>query len=31
LDEGRFINATALVAMLWFRLHREDLRRRWRG
>jgi ADP-ribose pyrophosphatase len=31
LDEGRFLNATALVAMLWFRLHRDDLRRRWRG
>lgn len=30
LDEGRFVNATALVAMLWFRLHHEDLRRRWR-
>lgn len=30
LDEGRFVNATALVAMLWFRLNREDLRRRWR-
>lgn len=31
LDEGRFVNATALVAMLWFRLNREDLRRRWRS
>lgn len=30
LDEGRFVNATALVAMLWFRLNHEDLRRRWR-
>lgn len=30
LDEGRFVNATALVAMLWFRLHHADLRRRWR-
>lgn len=31
LDEGRFVNATALVAMQWFRLNREDVRRRWRG
>ncbi|HSO41318.1 MAG TPA: NUDIX domain-containing protein [Rhodospirillales bacterium] len=30
LDEGRFVNATALVAMLWFRLNHDDLRRRWR-
>lgn len=30
LDEGRFANATALVAMQWFRLHHEALRRRWR-
>jgi ADP-ribose pyrophosphatase len=29
LDQGRLIDSTALVAMLWFRLHREDLRRRW--
>jgi ADP-ribose pyrophosphatase len=31
LDEGRFVNATALLAMLWFRLNHEDLRRRWRA
>lgn len=30
LDEGRFANATALVAMQWFRHHHEELRRRWR-
>ncbi len=31
LEEGRFVNATALVAMQWFRLNHETLRRRWRG
>lgn len=31
LEEGRFANATALVAMLWFRLKHEDIRRKWRA
>lgn len=30
LDEGRIANATALVAMQWFRLNHEAVRRRWR-
>lgn len=29
LAEGRFANATALIAMQWFRLNREVLRRKW--
>lgn len=29
LDEGRFANATALVAMQWFRLNYPSVRRRW--
>lgn len=31
LNEGRFANATALVAMQWFRLNYEAVRRRWRN
>lgn len=31
LDEGRFANATALIAMQWFRLNHAALRRRWCG
>ena len=30
LDEGRIINATALVGLQWFRANHEDLRARWR-
>jgi ADP-ribose pyrophosphatase len=30
LDEGRFINATALVGLQWFRANHADLRARWR-
>ncbi|MBL8658821.1 MAG: NUDIX domain-containing protein [Rhodospirillales bacterium] len=29
LAEGRFANATALIAMQWFRLNREAVRRKW--
>lgn len=29
LAEGRFANATALIAMQWFRLNREVVRRKW--
>lgn len=28
-DEGQIVNATALVALLWFRAHRGSLRDRW--
>lgn len=31
LDEGRIANATAMIALHWFRHHRESLRRRWQG
>lgn len=31
LEQGRFVNATALVAMQWFRLNHESVRRRWLG
>ena len=30
LDEGRIINATALVGLQWFRANHADLRSRWR-
>lgn len=30
LDEGRFVNATAVVAIQWFRLNRERVRALWR-
>jgi len=30
LDEGRIINATALVGLQWFRANHVDLRSRWR-
>ncbi len=30
LDQGRIINATALVGLQWFRANHEDLRARWR-
>jgi ADP-ribose pyrophosphatase len=29
LDEGRIVNATALVALYWFRVNRDAVRRRW--
>ncbi|MCU0837212.1 MAG: NUDIX domain-containing protein [Rhodospirillales bacterium] len=29
LDEGRIINAQALIGLQWFRLHRDALRARW--
>ena len=31
LDEGRFVNATAIVALQWFRLRYEEFRWKWRG
>ena len=31
LDDGRFVNATAIVALQWFRLRYEEFRRKWRG
>lgn len=30
LDEGRFVNATALIALQWFRFHHEAIRGKWR-
>lgn len=29
LDEGRFVNATALVALQWFRLRHDHFRQKW--
>lgn len=29
LDEGRIVNATALVGLLWFRLNRDHIREKW--
>lgn len=31
LDEGRFINATALIALQWFRFHHDAFHQKWRG
>lgn len=31
LDDGRIINATAVIALQWFRLHYGSLRERWNG
>lgn len=29
LEEGRFVNSMILIAMQWFRIHRDDLRAMW--
>ena len=31
LDDGKFINSTTLIAMLWFRHHHTRLRQKWMG
>jgi len=31
LDEGRFVNATALIALQWFRVHHDSFRQKWRS
>jgi ADP-ribose pyrophosphatase len=31
LDAGRITNATALIALQWFRLHHAEVRARWHG
>jgi ADP-ribose pyrophosphatase len=31
LDDGRITNALSIIALQWFALHRDEVRRRWRA